>query len=144
MQLFTSNRISGLSLVVIAAAVWLYAGTFPVLDENHPGPSLFPRMIALSIAIAGVALVFTRSTPKEAEATVYEFSGDHFRLMGLLAGTALIPLLYEFAGLMPCIAGIVLLAGFLFKANWRAAILTAAGTTLAIYWIFGLLLGVPI
>lgn len=144
MQWFSSNRISGLSLVVIAVAVWLYAGTFPILDGGHPGPSLFPRMIALFIAVSGVGLFFSKPSQKEEDAIAYEFSGDHFRLAGLLAGTALIPVLYELVGLLPCIAGIVLLAGFLFKTRLWVMLVTSAGTTLAVYWIFGLLLGVPI
>ncbi|MDX2246812.1 MAG: tripartite tricarboxylate transporter TctB family protein [Bacteroidia bacterium] len=144
MQYFTINRISGVILILIASAVGLYAGTFPVLDGGHPGPALFPRLIALLMALAGGGLIFSKSVKRENETHAYEFSGDHFRLLGFLAGTALIPLLYEFAGMLPGIGGIVLLAAFLFRVRWWVGVLAAAGTTLIIYGIFGRLLGVPL
>ncbi|MEZ4827157.1 MAG: tripartite tricarboxylate transporter TctB family protein [Bacteroidia bacterium] len=141
---FTPNRISAAFLLAIAVAVWWHAGTFPQLDGGHPGPSLFPRLIALLIAVASIGLFFLPLKKEEETVFVYEFSGDHFRLLGILASTALIPLIYQAAGLLPGIGGLVLLTAFLFKVRWWVALITAGGTALGVYVIFGFLLGVPL
>ena len=48
--------VSGLLTLALGVAMWLYAGTFPGLPEGHPGPALFPRLIAAGLALAGLAL----------------------------------------------------------------------------------------
>lgn len=51
------DTLAGLAVMVLAGSVWLQARNFPALPEGHPGPALFPNVVAAGLFLAGAALV---------------------------------------------------------------------------------------
>lgn len=143
MNLATTNRISGMIALSLGIAIWLYTGSFPELEDGHPGPALFPRLIALLFMFSGGLLFFIRE--KQQESAGSGKSMDWIRWGGLLLLYLLIPFLPQNnASILIGIGLAVFLTSLMLKTRLWVAGVTTAGTLLAIYWIFGILLGVPL
>ncbi len=70
-----NDLVGGGIFVVLGIIILLLTLGFPTLEKGHPGPSLFPRILAvLFIAFGGV--VFLRGMKGEKEGAVGEIPGD--------------------------------------------------------------------
>ena len=49
---------NGLLLILLGGWIWWYTTDFPSLEEGYPGPTLFPRIIALGFIFCGLILLF--------------------------------------------------------------------------------------
>ena len=51
-----SDAVVGAGFVMAGAAIFAATANYPVLDEGHPGPALFPRIVAVLMAGFGAVL----------------------------------------------------------------------------------------
>ena len=137
----------GALLVVLAAIFFGYTFTFPDMPGQKYGPSLFPRLIALGIALCGVVMAVRGWRSGVPWLTV---SPPLRRLQGWLALLAM-PLAVVFyllaaprLGFLPTAA---LVVGALCAWNgvrWWWALLTGVVTAALVQWFFGTLMRVPL
>ena len=142
------NVISGLFLTGIGLWIWVYTGTFPALQGGHPGPALFPRVVAVGLALAGLGLVVgaLRRWEKLRQALRRpqpSWPGT-LRLVFGLSLVALYPVLQNTLGFVPAVALLSFFVAYTLKAKPLVAALTAVLGAMAIYWTFTGLLGVPL
>ena len=142
------NLVAGVLLVGLGGWIWVYAGTFPSLQEGHPGPALFPRIVAVGLALSGLGLA-AGSLRRRAwlrDAT----SGLSLSWAGLVRlglGLGLV-ILYPFAqavvGFAPAVAVLSFAVAYTLKARPLVAAAVAVLSALALYGTFTGLLGVPL
>lgn len=59
--IFTGSMVEGWLLIIIAIGVLWDSRTYPAsLSSGTPGPAFFPRLLALLLGVAGVALLMKR------------------------------------------------------------------------------------
>ncbi len=138
---------SGLLLMGLSLWVWWQSASFPQLDDGYPGPSLFPRAIAICIGIAGAVLLmkraFGKSTSNRTAARNLNVAGV-LRLLAGLALAATYPLLIQYTHFIPIMAMVILFVGLLLKNQaWNALLMSVLSAAL-IYALFTQLLGVPL
>ncbi len=143
---------SGLLLIGLSLWVWWQSAAFPQLDDGYPGPSLFPRAIAICIGIAGAVLLlkraFGRSTTNKTatnRSTSRRLSiAGLLRLLAGLALAATYPLLIQYTHFIPIMAMVILFVGLLLKNEaWHALLMSVLSAAL-IYALFTQLLSVPL
>lgn len=141
-----NERISGTALVLLGATVWWHAATFPALPDGHPGPSLFPRLIAVALLLSGVVLLLPgRRVARRTEGSAV--STDRYgslRLVLLLGVVAVFPWLREWTTFVVALSVLGLAVSALLRTRLRIAVPTVIGSAIAIYWLFTGLLGVPL
>ncbi|MGI9175288.1 MAG: tripartite tricarboxylate transporter TctB family protein [Rhodothermales bacterium] len=142
------NVISGLFLVGLGLWIWIYTGTFPTLQGGHPGPALFPRVVAVGLGLAGLGLVVgaLRRWEKLRQALRRPQPSwpGVLRLVLGLSLVALYPVLQSALGFIPTVALLSFSVAYMLKARPLVAALTAVLGAVAIYWTFTGLLGVPL
>ncbi|MEO8164786.1 MAG: tripartite tricarboxylate transporter TctB family protein [Betaproteobacteria bacterium] len=143
------DSLTGVLLVIFAASMLWYTGTFPAIAGDPVGPALFPRIIAVGMLACGAFLTVTglardRGTP-------WLVIPDWFRAPRQIAGFAIVVggllgfyLFLDRLGFLVCAP--VLLAALLFVLCVRlwAIPLVAIGISLLIHVIFYKGLGVPL
>lgn len=139
-----TDAFAGAALLAFGVAVWVYAGTFPELDDGHPGPALFPRVIGFGLALAGLGLlaIGVRGRVPAGRAAV-AWSGVG-RLAGVLALALAVPLAYPWVGFVPAVSVLSVAVAVALGARWWLAGAVGVGGTLLIYLLFTRLLGVPL
>ena len=132
--------------VLVASGVYLVNGLpLPVGSPARPGPGFYPISVGLFgtvVALVWVVGVFRRTpTVPDAAVTLGTGGGRVGKTAGLLVAYCLLlpwtgyPLAaFGFTGL--------LLRGL--GAGWTAALVIGAGTAVASYYLFAVLLGVPL
>ena len=142
-----TDLIGGLVLLALGLGIWLYTGTFPELDDGHPGPALFPRLIAAGLVLAGLGLAVgglrRRRTAPAVDARETDWSGLA-RLAGVLALALAIPVVYPWVGFVPGVSALSVAVALLLGARWPMALGVGIGGALLIYALFTELLGVPL
>lgn len=134
---------NGLILLLFGIGIWWYASDFPSLDEGYPGPSLFPKLVAAGFIICGVLLLVLSRWDGVSE---MNFRPSRSLLM-VAAGLALIgifPYLIEMMGFVVSLAVLCFAFGLLLRVVWWKAAVTAALTSVTIYLLFVIGLGVPL
>ena len=135
--------ISGVFCTLLGLAIWFYSGTFPVLEEGHPGPSLFPRLIGTGLVIAGLALV-VRGRKLPTEGLTLPDKPGLMRLLGGVAVVVIYPVLQSLSGTIAALSLSCLAIALILRLRLRTALLTAVGSALLIYAVFDRLLHVPL
>ena len=142
--------VSGFALTILGAGVgWMAAG-FPSLPEGHPGPGLFPGLIAAGLVASGLVILTRGVRRRHTEVASRKASGSGrrgiraLRLVATLATVALYPWLQSFVGFVISIILVALSVGLLLGARPVRAAATAAVAAVSIYWLFTGLLGVPL
>lgn len=147
----------GLGFVVLGIWVCWYAGTFPEARAGMPGPSLFPRLIAVGLVVGGGALILThlirrgavsqgksRMVHEGAEEDIATDLSSNLKLLIVVGVTAATPMLGRAFGLIPAIALLSFVTSILLKANPVVAFVVSVLGAFAIYWVFSEVLGVPL
>jgi len=152
----------GLAFMALAAFVWFQARGFPELPEGHPGPALFPNLVAAGLFLAGAALAVTslmaaRSGGPEGGAQVTPEEGSApdddgpdsagrgvLRIVLVLAAVGAYPLISPATGFVASVGIVGVVVALLLRARPVAAVTTAVAGTLVIYLLFTRLLGVPL
>lgn len=142
------NLIAGVLLAGLGLWIWVYAGTFPSLQEGHPGPALFPRIIAVGLALSGLGLVvgsLRRRARLRGAVSRPDLSWTGLaRLLLGLGLVALYPLAQAGMGFIPAVALLSFTVAYTLKARPLTAALTALLAALILYGTFTGLLGVPL
>jgi putative tricarboxylic transport membrane protein len=139
---------TGLALIAIGLAVAGYAQTFPPMPGQPVGPSLFPTIIGVGLALVGAALVLAGLRPRDAP----WFEIDAWARMPRAGARVVlvIVLLIAYALVVDrlgfLITGTLLLSTLLaaFGARRTIVVPLAIGVTIAIHACFYTLLGVPL
>ncbi len=136
--------ISAAVLGLLGIGIWWQAGSFPSLEEGYPGPSLFPRMIAIGLILGGAWIGFSalRQPQEKKEANQQQAGGLKFA--GGLALVALYPILQPLIGFMGSLGVICLGIALLLGVKPWIAFASALGTVLFIFITFEMLLGVTL
>ena len=145
-----NDALSGLVLIVLAAAMIVITLSFPAFPGQKYGPSLFPRILGTGILMCGAILVWQGLAARRQGAPwlqVAPWVFDPWRLGSflLILATLLIYILAsETVGFIP-IAIVFLLAMFVWLGvkPLNAAIISVVAT-LAMHWFFSTMLRVPL
>ncbi len=142
-----SNTFIGLGVIIFAAAVILYARSFPSLEKGYPGPALFPTLLAGLFILAGVIMVVqgVRSGEKLFGFHNQEVSRSGFiNLLLLLAAILFYIFLADFLGFH--ITSFLILFFLMKRLNvsTRWSLGMSGGVTFAIYALFAKMLLVPL
>jgi putative tricarboxylic transport membrane protein len=144
----TSDLTTGLIVMAGGLAVAAYAQTLPPMPGQPIGPSLFPTVIGVGLALAGAALALSGLTQRD---TRWLELHTWTRTPGALARVTLVivaliayTLIVDALGFL--ITGVlflsVLFAAFGTRRAWILPI--AIGVTVAIHYAFYTVLGVPL
>jgi putative tricarboxylic transport membrane protein len=145
-----NDALSGLVLIILAAAMIALTASFPSFPGQKYGPSLFPRILGTGIIICGAILVWRGLAQRRAGAPWIEVAPwvrDPWRASSfalVLAMLLLYILAAETIGFIPI--AIVFLGGlflWLGVRPLRAAIISGVGT-LAMFYFFASMLRVPL
>jgi len=134
-------------LLILAAWIWYYSGRFPDLPEGYPGPKLFPRIIALGLALIGLSIgvrLFIFGAKSDGDRPGSNQSKSPVRLVVGVILMGLFPVITPLLGFVISLLAVGVLMGFVLQVKWWKALLTAGITTAGIYLIFAELLKVPL
>ena len=135
------------TLAVLGASGAYLAGalTFPLGSVARPGPGFFP--VGVGVFLCVVAAVVVAATLRGGAVAAMPSVGveGRGRLTTTVAALAGFSLLLPWIGYPACaFVFVALLLRRLGGAGWAVATLTAAGSALVTYYVFGALLGVPL
>ena len=145
-----NDAVVGAILIVIAAAVLAYTGTFPAFPGQQYGPSLFPRILSTGLMLCGALLVLRGLAARRAGeplVTLAPWTAEPRRRLSFLAVLGAIVfyiLAAESVGFI-LVAFVMLAALFAwFGVRLVAALPLAAGMTFLIHYFFANLMRVPL
>ena len=142
-----NDALLGALLLGLAGWVWWLTTFFPAFPGQAYGPNLFPRLLAVGIALCAVLLVLRGLRAGGGLVTFDSWLRYPVRLVSFLAipGAAVFYILVsDPLGFIPT-AFLMLLALFLwFGARLLVALPVAAGMTLLVHWFFAGLMRVPL
>ena len=146
-----NDAISGAAFVLLAGIVYYLTRDFPGMHGQPYGPALFPRLIAVFMALAGLALVVTGIRDRaRAPVVVWPAWVRSPRHIASFLGVILAVIFYILAsdalgfvltGFAILVLLFVLLRG---REHLLSSLAIAAVTTVAIQQFFGDLLRVPL
>ena len=146
-----NDAISGLVLILLAAAMIALTASFPEFPGQKYGPSLFPRIMGAGLIVCGALLIRKGIAAQRAGGApwveIAPWVHEPWRLGSFLLMLGLL-LLYivaaETVGFIPM--SLLFLGALFFWLGVRplTATVTAIVTTLTIHWFFSSLLRVPL
>jgi putative tricarboxylic transport membrane protein len=137
----------GLALIGLAAAFFGYTFTFPALPGQKYGPALFPRVIAIGIALCGVVIAlrgWRSGAPWLALDPALRSSRGLVSFLATLGAVVFYLLAAPWLGFLPVAAIIVGALAWWFGASGRAALLTGVIAAVGVNWFFGSVMRVPL
>jgi putative tricarboxylic transport membrane protein len=143
-----SDTMVGAGFVVAGAAIFAATTTYPLLDEGHPGPSLFPRVVAALMAGFGAMLSVQgfrgRDTSEAIAWRRLHRSSGFVNALFVLAGVLAFIVLVDHAGfLVMCTAVLgILMWRLRVRLPWVLPISVAFSVLM--YALFAKLLRVPL
>jgi putative tricarboxylic transport membrane protein len=145
-----NDAVSGLLVIMFAAAMIVLTLNFPGYQGQKFGPALLPRILGVGLIVCGALLILKGllARPRgEPFLSITAWMRDPYRLTSFLLVLAML-LFYilasETVGFIP-IAFVFLAALSLWlRVRPVSAVVTAGVTTLTIYWFFGTVLRVPL
>jgi putative tricarboxylic transport membrane protein len=146
-----NDAIAGAGLIMLAALIYWLTWDFPGMYGQPYGPALFPRLIGVLMALAGLGLI-VQGLRRRAEApmiAVPDWARSPRHVAGLLAVIAAVvfyimvsrPLGFVLTGFLILAVLFVVLRG---RAHVWSSLSLAAVTAIAIQQFFGDLLRVPL
>ncbi len=142
-----SNTAIGLFQIVFGIAVFLYARTFPDLENGMPGPSLFPAVLAVLFIFTGIILVVqgVRSGERVLKLDTSELSRSGIvNILLVLAIILFYILLSDLLGFQIISFVILVFLMKLLNVSTRWSLIMAGGVTFIIYILFAKMLLVPL
>jgi putative tricarboxylic transport membrane protein len=145
-----NDLISGIILVLIAAAMVAYTATFPPFPGQKYGPSLFPRILGAGVTLCGVLLILRGRKQLAAGAPLAGLDDAYRPLRGWASVALILGVIVSYIALSDAV-GFVPVAFFgasvllwWFGVSPGKALLIAAIAVLVIDWFFGWLFRVPL
>lgn len=144
-----SDTISGVILILFAAAMIALTLNFPAFPGQKYGPSLFPRLLGTGLILCGAILIWRdrRQETRQPWLVVEPWVRDPQRRLSfviVLGSIVFYILTAETVGFIP--VAFLILAGLFvwFGVRWVVAIPVAIGMTLLIHYFFANLMRVPL
>ena len=142
------DYIGGGIFMALGVFLWVMTFQFPVLDDAHPGPSLFPRVLGTLFIFFGAMVVYSgwRSTQKKEEPQPEEeqIPLNYFNPILVIILIAIFIALANKLGFI--ITGVAILITLMVKL--RVSLLKSSLVSIAlvcfVYMIFSKLLRVPL
>jgi len=163
---------AGLATIALAVFVWFQARSFPTLPEGHPGPGLFPSIIAVALFVAGALLVLSARKRRSPAADFPHVPGQPeerapladpaqvetpdptprlaaarpgiLRIVLVVGVVALYPVVAPAIGFVASLSVVSVVVALLLRARPVPATVAAVGGSILIYLLFTRLLGVPL
>lgn len=134
-----SDRIAGTILFVLAVWYWWHAGSYSVSFGDPAGPSLFPRVVAVPLALFALVLI-VRPDP-DPEWLKWPAAAKQIGALIVLFGypMAIEPLGFPIATFLACVPLSIILGG-----SWLQATLASLGIALGLYLLFDKVFGLPL
>jgi putative tricarboxylic transport membrane protein len=132
---------------LVASGAYLAASLgFPLGSVAKPGPGFFPVGVGAFLCLAAAALAVMRGRGPRAAARDPGLLADaRGRVTATVAGLVGFCLLLPWAGYPTCaFLFVALLLRWLGGAGWPGVVITAAASALVTYYVFGVVLGVPL
>ncbi|MFO8149706.1 MAG: tripartite tricarboxylate transporter TctB family protein [Trueperaceae bacterium] len=143
-----TNLLFGLAFILAGTWVWFETRGFPTLRDGHPGPALFPGLLAIALATCGVALLLhavVQPARLVAEFRTFSLQGHGLlRVLLVVLLGLLYPLFHRQIGFVPSSAALIFGVTVLLRAKWWLAAVVTVASTWGIYLAFTRLLGVPL
>jgi putative tricarboxylic transport membrane protein len=138
-----SDALVGGAAILVGIYFFLATLTFPTMSGGAPGPSLFPRILATLLTLAGLVLLRGSAGARRDEEERYGLMAI-LRGIGVLAGIAAYVALVEQLGFLLCAGS--LLAGLMLLLEVRVwiALATAVALSVGTVLLFEKLLRVPL
>lgn len=137
----------GLLLTALAAAFFGYTFTFPAFPGQKYGPELFPRAIALGIALCGLVLIVRGWRSGMPWLSLDPALREPRRLVSLLAtlGAVVFYLLAAPAlGFLPVAAILIGALAWWFGSRVWVAVAAGVVASLVVHWFFASIMRVPL
>ncbi len=142
-----NDAVLGLILLAMAAVLALSSRGFPVIPSQRYGADVFPTLIAIGFAGCGIVLVVS-GLRRRAPAIIWaDWAREAHGLRNVLVTIGAVIfyiLLSRRLGFMLTMAPILLVLLRLFGVGWITSILVAVLVTLAMQYLFGSVLYVPL
>jgi putative tricarboxylic transport membrane protein len=142
-----NDALLGAILLGFAGWVWWMTTFFPSFPGQDYGPNLFPRILAIGIAVCALLLVLRGLRHRGRLITFDDWVTEPARLISVLsmpAATLFYILASDALGFIPT-AFLLLAALFLwFRTRIVVAVPVAAGMTLVLHWFFAGMMRVPL
>lgn len=131
--------------LALGLAAWFISDTFPRTAEGYLGPALFPKLLAIGLAMASLTLLYRNLRQPGLGASLKLLAWPNLlRIGGILLALALTPWALGKLGLLGSAGALVLLSSLLLGARWLEALLTALFMVAFVYVVFVQLLKVPL
>ena len=142
----------GLFFIALAVAMFVYAGTFPAFPGQKYGPSLFPRVLGVGIAIFGAVILWRgwQNFRAGGMRRLLDFDpgfGRGGRLVSFLlvpGGIVFYLLLAERLGFIPTAFALMVGLFLWFRVRPALAFALAIAITGIMQWFFGTMMRVPL
>lgn len=142
-----NDWIIGAALLVFAAALAAYARTFPDIPGQQYGAAVFPTLIAIGMAGCGIILIVSGIRQHAPAVAWADWARERHGVRNVVV-TVLLVVYYILAshtlGFILTMAPILLLLLRMFGVGWVTSIVSAIVVTIAIQYIFGEFLYVPL
>lgn len=143
-----TNVLFGAAFCVAGALTWFETRGFPTLRDGHPGPALFPSLLALLLIACGLAVFASgvmQPSRLQAEMRAFRLPGRRLLLVAVVVFLGLLyPLFHNLVGFVPTSAALIFGVAAILRANLIVAAIVTASSTALIYYAFTRLLGVPL
>ena len=142
-----NDAITGAALLLFAAALAFWSQSFPDIPGQQYGAAVFPTLIAAGFAATGILLIASGVRAGAPAVAWADWARERHGLRNVVVTIGAI-LFYIFAadtlGFMLTMAPILLVMFRLLGVGWPATIALAVVATLAVQYLFGSMLYVPL
>lgn len=145
-----NDAVSGFVLIAFAVIMFALTLNFPAFPGQRYGPSLFPRILAVGIAIGGIVLVLRGLVARRTDPRWLTLAGWTSN-PGKVVNFALILLMLLFYILASerlgfLVTSFIVLTGLIARFGTRliVAVPVAAIATVVIQWFFGAVMRIPL
>jgi putative tricarboxylic transport membrane protein len=139
-----TDLISGILFLLLGVGILIYVQGFPNLQDGYPGPALFPGIVGGGLCLTGLALLLSSLRKRDKAFPLSLRRKPTLWVLLALLVVAIFPLAYPWLGFITSLGMVCLGIALLLGVNWKWAIPTAILTSLGIYGLFNLLLGVAL
>ena len=146
-----NNAVSGLIFIALALAIFFLTSDYPDMPGQAYGPDLFPRLIAVMLAVGGLLLV-VKGWQERANVPAFHFDDwcRSPRQVGNFVAVLVVLLFYilvsDWLGfVVTAFASLCALTLWLRgKQHWRSSVVISVLTVITMHQFFGQFLRVPL
>ncbi len=148
-----ANQGLGIGAILLGAAIFLYGRHtgLQTFSGKTPGPGFLPYLVAIGIALCGVAILLgSQKLPLQEDSKEKLVAGlflpQELHNFGVVIGVSILVMLgANLLGLLLCMGiGVVLMAKLLGTPSWKTCILVGVASTFTFWLIFDWFLKVPL